>query len=258
MVAPYDALAAGYDAVMSHVDYDAWARFVHTLLERHGTAIYDVLELAGGTGALAQRLQPLGPYRYTLTDGSTAMLQQAARKLAAQGAPIRCQRLRFQNLSLNAAGRAAPVDAVVLVYDGLNYLHTPTAVADLLTRIHDVLRPGGLCVLDHATPANSEAHADTFSDEGTSENFSYVRESRYDAATQQHVTTFTLSIGGEPAHETHVQRVYPPSTLRTLLHDAPLEIVAAYDGFTDAPAQAGSHRVHWVARRPPDSSPPPP
>lgn len=250
MTAPYDALAAGYDAVMAHVDYDAWAAYVHCLLQWHGTDVRTVLELAGGTGALAMRLQPKGPYRYTLTDGATAMLQQAARKVAAAGPPIRCRRVRFEALTPRTAGPDAPFDAVVLVYDGLNYLLQTDAVAELLQRIHDVLRPGGVCIFDHTTPANSEAHADAFADEGTVEGFAYVRESRYDPTTQRHVTTFTLSLNGAPAHETHVQRVYAPFTIETLLDASPLRVVAAYDGRTDAPARADSHRVHWVVQRP--------
>lgn len=251
MADPYEALAAGYDAVMAHVNYDRWARLVHRLLQRHGTAVQSLLELAGGTGSLAVRLQPLGGYRYTLTDGALAMVRQAAQKVAASNASIRCQRLRFHDLSPAPSALEAPFDAVVLVYDGLNYLRTPAAVADLLAGVHRVLRPGGLCVLDHATPANSEAHADAFADEGTTDDgFAYVRESRYDPATQQHVTTFTLSVDGTPAHERHIQRVYAPGTLRNLLEASPLRIVAAYDGFTDDPAHASSHRVHWIAQRP--------
>lgn len=250
MTAPYDALAAGYDAVMAHVDYEAWAAYIHRVLQRHGADVHTVLELAGGTGALALHLQPRGPYRYTLTDGATAMVQQAARKVAAAGRPIRCRRVRFEAVSPDTAGPDAPFDAVVLVYDGLNYLLRLDAVADLLQRIHDVLRPGGVCVFDHATPANSEAHAHAFADEGTVETFAYVRESRYNPETQHHVTTFTLSLDGTPAHETHVQRVYAPSTIQPLLDASPLTIVAAYDGRTDTPAHADSHRVHWVVQRP--------
>ena len=43
--APYSRLAAGYDAVMEHVDYARWARYVHRLLAKHHG---DVDVLVGG------------------------------------------------------------------------------------------------------------------------------------------------------------------------------------------------------------------
>lgn len=236
---------------MDHVDYDAWAAYVHRLLQNHGDRVQTVLELAGGTGSLALRLQPLGPYRYTLTDGSTAMLRQAARKVAGAHRSIRCQRVRFQDLSRAALGDRPPFDAVVLVYDGLNYLRTPDAVANLFQRMHNVLRPGGIGLFDHATPTNSEVHGDDFTDEGTIGDFSYVRESHYDAAAHRHTTTFTLNINGTHVCETHIQRPYPLETIRALLNVSPLHILTAYDGRTPHPAHATSHRVHWVVRRPP-------
>ncbi|HYG69925.1 MAG TPA: class I SAM-dependent methyltransferase, partial [Anaeromyxobacteraceae bacterium] len=77
---PYSVLAEGYDAVMAHVDYEAWAEYVHFLLVRHHLEAQDVLELGCGTGSLALVLQPLGPYAYRATDASEAMLTVARRK----------------------------------------------------------------------------------------------------------------------------------------------------------------------------------
>lgn len=248
---PYSVLAAGYDFVMSHVDYDAWAAYLYDLLRRHGTDVDTVVELGGGTGSLARRLQPLGDYRYVLTDGSAAMLDRAREKLRAGESSIRCVQVDFTTVSLQDLSLEAPVDAVILVYDGLNYLLEEDDVVTLFRRIHDLLRPGGVAVVDQSTPANSQAHHDHFVDEGTTDGFAYVRENRYHPERDRHETVFELTVDGQCRTERHVQRVYSRNEVRRLLSASPLTIDAAYDQFTTEPAHDKSYRIHWVVHRPP-------
>lgn len=247
---PYSVLAAGYDLVMDHVDYDQWAAYLFDLLRRHGTNTETVVELGGGTGSLARRLQPLGDYRYLLTDGSAAMLARAQDKIDTEGTPTRCVQADFTNVSLDDLGLSEPADAVVLVYDGLNYLLDVDDVAALLRRMHDLLRPGGVAVIDQSTPANSEARSDGVVDEGARPDFSYVRESCYDPDARRHETVFSLTVEGQSHTERHVQRAYTRAEVRALIEASPLVVEAAYDEFTTDPAHDQSYRVHWVLRRP--------
>lgn len=247
---PYSVLAAGYDFVMAHVDYDAWAAYLFTLLRQHGEDVHSVVELGGGTGSLARRLQPLGDYQYLLTDGSAAMLQQAREKLHGEDRPIRCLQADFTSVTPEELGLERPVDAVILVYDGLNYLLDEGNVMALFQRTHQLLTPGGLAVIDHTTPANSEEHYDQFVDEGAKDGFSYVRENRYDPQTRRHETTFELTVDGQHWEERHVQRAYSRHEIRALIGSSPLQVEAAYDAFTTDPAHDDSYRVHWVLRRP--------
>ncbi len=248
---PYSALAAGYDFVMDHVDYDAWAAYLFDVLRRHGEGIEMVVELGGGTGSLARRLQPLGEYQYVLTDGSAAMLNRARRKLTRDGSPIRCVQADFTTVSLDDLELDTPVDAIILVYDGLNYLIDEEAVAQLFCCVHRLLRPGGLAVIDQSTPANSQAHGEQFVDEGTIKGFSYVRENRYDPETRRQETIFEITADGEHQTERHVQRAYSRHEIRDLLAQSPLTVEAAYNEFTREPAHDESYRVHWVLRRMP-------
>jgi SAM-dependent methyltransferase len=193
---PYSALAAGYDFVMAHVDYDAWAAYLFDLLRRHGDEVKTVVELGGGTGSLARRLQPLGEYQYVLTDGSVAMLERAREKLRGDDSPIQCVQADFTAVSIDDVPLEAPADAVLLVYDGLNYLLEETQVEALFRCVHRLLRPGGIAIIDQSTPANSREHHDRFVDEGTTDGFSYVRENRYDPETRRHETIFELTVDG--------------------------------------------------------------
>jgi len=246
-VDPYSALAVGYDEVMDHVDYDAWAAYVHALLQSHGSELRHIVELGGGTGSLAVRLQPLGDYEYTLTDQSTAMLKQANEKIAASEASIPCIQADFTTVNRNTLKLQTPVDAVVLVYDGLNYLLEPSKVEALFRRVHHLLRPGGLAVIDQSTTVNSEE--EEFVDEGVVDGFSYVREDDYDPETRRHETIFHLTMDGRSVTERHVQRAYTMQEVRTLLDAQPLVVEAAYHGFTSNQAHEESERIHWVLRR---------
>lgn len=247
---PYTALAKGYDFVMAHVDYDAWAAYLFTLLRQHGDEIETVVELGGGTGSLARRLQPLGGYDYILSDGSTPMLEQARRKVDTATRSIRCVNADFTCVSLEDLGLETPVDAVVLVYDGLNYLVEPADVASLFRSVYGLLRPGGIAIIDQSTPANSEEHDSEFVHEGATEDFSYIRHSEYDPETRQHETVFELCVDGEWQRECHLQRAYSVEEVQALLDDSPLRVVRAYDALTTDPVRDDSYRVHWVLRRP--------
>jgi len=241
---PYSVLAAGYDLVMAHVDYDQWAAYLFSLLRRHGPEVETVIELGGGTGSLARRLQPLGDYDYLLTDGSASMLRRARSKIARDEAPIRFVQANFTDVTLDDLNRSEPVDAVILVYDGLNYLLDKEDVSALFRCVHNLLQPGGIAIIDQSTPANSEERGDGFVDEGGREDFSYVRESHYDPETRRHETVFSLTVDGRSRTERHVQRAYAQTEVRALIDRSPLVAEAAYDEFTTDPAHDESYRVH--------------
>lgn len=248
-VPPYAALAAGYDVVMEHVDYETWAEYVHGLIQRHLPGARALLELGCGTGSTALALQLLGDYRYTGTDLSPAMIRVARAKADLEGLPI-----QFEVADFTAFRTSAPVDVALLLYDGLNYLLEEDQVLALLRHVYAAVRPGGLFVFDQSTPANSENNEAYFEDEGQAEAFAYVRRSHYDRATHLHTTTFELTVEGQAYYEEHVQRAYPLAVLRALVRQAGFRELAAYDGFSHTPADALSERVHWVVQRPEEAA----
>ena len=241
---PYSILAAGYDVVMEHVEYEFWAQYVHRLLQAHHPDPQRVLELGCGTGTFALEMVHLGDYDYTATDRSPQMIHVAGAKARLHRAPIRCQVADFTDFSVED-----PVDVVLLLYDGLNYLLEEDDVRALLRCSYDALRPGGLFVFDQSTPANSLNNEAFFEDRGGAEGFDYVRTSRYDPDSRLHTTTFDIHVEGRTFHERHVQRAYDLEEIRTLVAETRFDEVAAYDGFSTAPASTASERVHWILRK---------
>ncbi len=136
---PYRVLANGYDQVMAHVDYPAWAAYVQALIIEFQPNASSITELGCGTGKLAACLQSVGPppsgYRYAALDGSAAMIQYA--EATRGGLPIQFGVAQFVD-----PVPVPPADVVLLLYDGLNYLLDPGNVSALLDRIFDALVPG--------------------------------------------------------------------------------------------------------------------
>ncbi|MCH7640098.1 MAG: class I SAM-dependent methyltransferase [Bacteroidetes bacterium] len=230
---------------MAHVDYVMWAEYVFELLQQHHPAANDILELGCGTGSLALVLQPLGGYSYHASDFSQEMLAVARRKTRQARIPI-----SFEQMDFRAVPPKPQYDAILLLYDGINYITEPTEIAAVLEGAYRALRPGGVFIFDHSTPANSLLHSDGFDDAGQGGAFRFLRTSRYDADTQLHTTLFRLGVDGKTHTERHVQRAYTQDEIRALIGASAFSLEAGYDGFTFEPAGEDSERIHHVLRRP--------
>lgn len=241
---PYTALAAIYDVVMEYVEYDFWAEYMLDLLAEHHPEAASILELGCGTGTFALELVRRYPCRYLATDAMPGMIRVAEAKAALEQASVQFSVADFTNFRLDS-----PVDVVLLLYDGLNYLLDPASVRALFRCVHRALKPGGLFIFDQSTPANSLNNEAYFEDQGRGEDFSYVRHSTYDRTARIHTTTFDITVEGTTFHETHRQRAYTLAEIRAFRDAAAFEEVAAFDGFSHDPATEASERIHWVWRR---------
>lgn len=244
---PYTILAAGYDFVMSHVDYHFWADYIYDILQRHQSDARSVLELGCGTGSLAMVLQPQGGYRYLATDISDAMLNVARQKAAEENADVRFDLADFTDFNVDQ-----PVDVILLLYDGLNYLLEKGDIRLLLNCVFDALAPGGVFVVDQSTPSNSINNEPYFEHSDSVGPFSYVRRSLYDSESRLHRTTLELRVDDEEFCEEHLQRAYETGEIEGLVLEAGFAIEAAYDSFSTEPINADTERIHWVLRRPPN------
>ncbi len=240
-VEPYTALAAAYDLVMEHVDYDAWAEYVDGLLDTYAPAAVEVLEVGCGTGMLAKNLLGLRQLQYFATDLSEEMVREARARLA--GWPVEFAVADFRRFDLQRS-----FDAALLLYDGINYLMSIDEVAQTLVSVRRHVPHGGIFVLDQSTPANSLNNQSFFEDSGVSGGVSYVRQSLYDEETMRHHTRFDLVVDGRRFREHHVQRAHTVADIREAIYGTDWSIEAAFEGFTRDPATEDSERVHWILR----------
>ncbi|HXG24606.1 MAG TPA: class I SAM-dependent methyltransferase, partial [Chthonomonadales bacterium] len=83
----FTAIAPYYDVLMRDVPYRSWVRYVQRLLEVRGVWPHRVLDLACGTGNVAEVLAMLG-YEVVGVDISEPMIAEARRKAAQHCLPI--------------------------------------------------------------------------------------------------------------------------------------------------------------------------
>lgn len=245
-VDPYTVLAGIYDEVMDYVDHEAWADYIHHMLDDHEIDPEVVVELGCGTGIFAEEFLRRRRATYVATDGSDDMLAVARQRLPAS---VRIQKLVYPGPSLEAAGMGGRLaDVCILLYDGMNYLLTEEAVEGMLAQVRGMLTPGGVLIFDQSTPANSLNNAEFFEDEDDLEDGSYRRTSHFDVETGLHTTVFDISTSAGSFIEKHVERAWTLDTIRALLARSGWTEVAAYDGFSFDPAGGEAERIHWVVR----------
>lgn len=256
-VVPYSSLAEVYDAVMAHVDYEAWADYVLHLIDEFGwdgepenapapTAGMHVLELGAGTGLLTEELLDQSDWTMMVTDKSPAMLAEAKQRLAGLE-----ERLEFRELDFSRPWEApGSFDCQLLLYDGFNYILDTDQVETLFASAKNAGRSRGLIVFDQSTPHNSINNADFFEDEGERGLLKYHRKSHFDVEVGIHTTELEISGPSGVFKEVHRQRAWTRKQVVDLLDRAGLEVIASLDGFSLDPAHDQSERIHWVVRLP--------
>ena len=248
-VQPYEGLAEIYDFVMRHVNYRLWAMYVMDLFRRYRFSPHTVLDLACGTGSLSLRLHQHG-YKVCGADASPAMLTVARRKAKALSADIPFWETRLP--AVRAPGR---FDAVLCLYDSINYLLNMDHVRQTLDNVYAVLaadvRSGarGLFVFDICTEANSLRNFRDYTESQRGRGFSYTRRSVYAPHDRLQTNEFEIRFrGGGTVVEKHAQRVYALGEMLDAIHASPFELLGAFSGFTFSEATETSERIHFVLR----------
>ena len=231
---------------MRHVDYRRWADYIQSVFARFEAAPKDLLELACGTGAMACVLDDRG-YRMTGIDRSESMIAVAKRK-ALDGR----RDIRFQAGDMVRMPAPGSYDAVLCLYDSINYVVDEADIAAMLNGLRGVLRAGGLFVFDVCTEINSRRYFHNQVDQESDGDFSYIRRCEYLPETRIQVNEFQITFNREgkrcTTRERHEQRIYPVARLAEICRESGYRVLGAFDGFSFEEASEKSDRVHYVVR----------
>lgn len=250
----YSTLAEIYDHIMENVDYDVWADFIDEIIQVHHPAPQSILELACGTGSLALSLEELMCYDIVGTDKSPAMIAKARSKNEQLDGSVTFMEMDFLDISLDKK-----FDAVVSIFDSINYLHKSRSIKKLLSEVKKVMDCNSLFIFDFATPKNSIQAIDYLDNEEgtTSNNYHFYRKSHYDEEQQIHYNNFEIEKLAEDSHtvierhfEQHKQRIYTLSQMVKIIEETDYKIVAKYDAFDLIDATDDSLRITMVLRCP--------
>ena len=243
---PYSELAQIYDHVMRHVDYIRWADYIQSVFTRFEATPKDVLELACGTGAMACILDDRG-YCMTGIDRSESMIAVAKRKSVDSRRTI-----RFQVGDMVRMPVSGSFDAVLCLYDSINYVVDEADIAAMLKGLRRVLNADGLFVFDVCTEINSRRYFHNQVDQESKGDFSYVRRCEYVPETRIQINEFQFTFNREgkrySTRERHEQRIYPVARLKEICQESGYRVLGAFDGFSFEEASEKSNRVHYVVR----------
>lgn len=243
----YGSFAQVYDAFMDNLPYQEGCEYLCSLLRKYGITDGLMAELGCGTGTLTELLAASG-YDMIGIDNSPDMLELAQEKKQASGQDILYLLQDMREFELYGT-----VKAILAFCDSMNYITEPEELVQVFRLVNNYLDPGGYFIFDFHTEFyyNNILGESTIAEDR--ENMSFIWENYYDSAT--HINEYLLSIFVEEDsglyrkfQEEHFQRAYSLTEIRTLLEDAGMEYVTAYDEFSLLPPSGESTRIHVVAR----------
>lgn len=241
-VQPYEGLAPIYDQVMDHVDYQRWANYVESIWTGLEMRVSGILELACGTGKLAEKLQEKG-YKVDGLDLSWAMVREA------RGRGLKGH--FWQGDMVNFKVKKS-YDCFLCLYDSVNYLLQPRELMGMFHNVGDNALQGALFIFDICTERNSLKNFNNYFEKRRLEKVSYQRRVGYHPRSKIHWNTFIIRVS-EPVkavyEEHHRQRIYSREEVESALKPGGWTLQGVYDGFTLNEAHEGSMRVHFVSEK---------
>ncbi|MFC1552121.1 class I SAM-dependent DNA methyltransferase [Candidatus Latescibacterota bacterium] len=240
---PYGELAKIYDRVMDHVKYDKWVDYISSIFEKYDVRVTRILEIACGTGNFSLYFNELG-YDITCTDLSPDMLKIAAVKFEKHNIPKKLFAADMSSLPLKGE-----FDAVLCLYDSVNYLLDSENVKKTMTDIYSVLRPGGLFIFDVCTVKNSKLY---FADNTMFEeldDIKYERKCSYNDTECIQENVFIVDCLDKNYVERHLQRIYTLKEIEDIISGTLFKNLGIFNDLTFFEGSEDSERVHFVLKK---------
>lgn len=243
----YGGFAEVYDKFMDNVSYDEWYGYLHTLLLKYGISAGTVVELACGTGEITKRLKKSG-YQVIGLDLSEDMLM-IAREKCEDDVLLLYQDMRKLEL-------LEPVDAVVCVGDGINYLDSIGDFRQTAGRVSLYLREGGMFIFDLKTDYYFREVVGNRTITDNREDASYIWENSYDEETfrNEYLLTVYELVDDEKdlfvrSDEIHYQQVFFEEEIIEVLETQGFIVENIYEAFSEHEPKEASERLYVAARR---------
>ncbi|MBE3520107.1 MAG: methyltransferase domain-containing protein [Firmicutes bacterium] len=244
---PYKRFSEIYDSVMEGVPYERWLGFIEEIWNRHNAHPRTVLDLACGTGNMTLLLAQRG-YRAIGLDSSPFMLEKARAKALRRRLDVQFVLADMRDFRLEL-----PVDAVVCVFDSINYLVTPEDLTRAFRCVYESLVPSGLFVFD----MNTEHRLATIPKEVTlieGPDYVLVWRDIPDPANSSWEVKLTgfLKVEGvwERFDEHHVEKAHSCESVKAWLEEVGFESAWVYDTLSFNPVHPATTRAYFVARKP--------
>ncbi|MBO5523083.1 MAG: class I SAM-dependent methyltransferase [Roseburia sp.] len=250
----YSSFAEVYDLFMDNVPYEEWCVYITGLLKEYGIEGGLLLDLGCGTGKLTRLLKEAG-FDMIGVDNSEEMLEIARAAeyeeeevSVGENPPILYLLQDMREFELYGTVRG-----VVSICDSMNYILQEEELLQVFRLVNNYLDPGGIFIFDLNTLYKYKELLGENTISESREEGSFIWENYFDedSGVNEYDLTLFIREKGElyrRYQETHFQRAYELGTVKSLLEEAGLEFVAAYDAFTREPVKEDSERIYVIAR----------
>ena len=143
--------------------------------------------------------------------------------------------------------------AIVSVCDCVNYVTDKNELQEVFCLVNNYLDPQGIFIFDFNTRYKYEEILGDRTIAENREECSFIWDNYYyeDEKINEYDLTIFVQEDGELFRrycETHYQRAYSLEEVKSAIHEAGMEFVAAYDAFTKNPPREDSERIYVIAR----------
>lgn len=242
----YTDFAPAYDELMANVDYDRIAAFIRQILLEHGISSGILLDLACGTGSLAEIFSGYG-YEVIGVDGSFEMLSEAMNKKIVSGQDIvyLCQDMKDLDLY-------GTVDAAICTLDSLNHVNDASAVQKVFDRVSLFMNPGGIFVFDVNTVYKHQyvLGNNTFVYDCEDVYCVWQNTPESDHRIKIHLDLFEQNGESYDRYEEEFcETAYDDSLIRKMLERVGMTVMAYYDDYTKSLPGKETQRTVYVAKK---------
>jgi ubiquinone/menaquinone biosynthesis C-methylase UbiE len=238
-IKPYEKLALIYDQLMSHVNYKLWAEYIKNLFQYTDLKIQILADISVGTGNLSCYLNKYG-FKCYGSDNSYPMILQTKQKANLK------KSLFIVSDATCLAYASNKFDAVLFLYDSLNYITDKKSLNNFLGEVNTVLKSNGLLIFDTITDKLCKNYYHNFEEEESWNSSGYKRHGYYDQENHIQYNEFQIIIDGKNFFERHQQRVYSEQEIYQCLKQTGFKILAQLDDFTYLTSNKNSERIHYV------------
>lgn len=261
----YTDFASVYDELMDDTPYEEWCEFLMEAFRRYGADSEQtdhagekamdknlaqerntVLDLGCGTGTLTELLARRG-YDMIGVDNAPEMLQIAMEKRERSGLDILYLLQDMREFELYGTVRA-----VVSVCDSMNYILEEEELLTVFRLVNNYLDPGGIFIFDMNTVYKYMEELGTQTICENRENASFIWDNYFDEESMINEYDLTLFVEEKEGwyrkyEEFHYQRAYEIETIKGLLAESGMELLAVYGEGTKEAPKPDCGRVYFVA-----------
>lgn len=242
----YGELARYYDLLMGDVDYEGWVEYLEDIFKKYGYRPRRVLEIACGTGNISNILARKG-YEVIASDISEDMLAVAQAKALDTGVRVTYIQQDMRNIQL-----ASPVDCVLCICDGINYILNERELRKVFKGVYGALKKQGLFIFDISSRYKLEniIGNNTFGE--SREDISYLWENYYDPESRTCEFNLTYFVKEKDNlyrkyQDVHIQRAYLVEELEGLLKECGFTVKGIYEAFTYKKPNPTSERINFIS-----------